>query len=158
MKRLTLDEIVDKEFTIEARGYSVKEVNDFLNEICDELELLQQEKTEMQQRNACVSQQDPAVRPASSVGEASVDNFREILEMAQKVKEETIRKANEDAEMIRAEAQEKADERLASLEDEKKSLERQVEELKKAAAVYRASFESLLQAQQEALEKASDLF
>ena len=47
---------------------------------------------------------------------------------------------------------------FAASVEEKEALTRQVGELKKTAQEYRARFEELLQAQQEALEKASDLF
>ena len=47
---------------------------------------------------------------------------------------------------------------VAGLREEKEQLTRQVTALKTTAADYRAKFEQLLQAQQEAREKASDLF
>ena len=78
--------------------------------------------------------------------------------MARQVKDDTIRKAREDAEAIRAKAETEAAERLDGLEEEQKALKQEVADLKAAAADYRAKFEALLQAQQEALEKASDLF
>ena len=81
-----------------------------------------------------------------------------VQEMARQVKDETIRKAKEDAEAIRAKAETEARERLDGLSEERDALTRQVEELKKVASGYRQQFEALLQAQQEALEKASDLF
>jgi len=81
-----------------------------------------------------------------------------VLALAVQVKEETLRKAREDAEAIRAKAETEASERLDGLSEERQQLENEVAALKKTAADYRASFEALLQAQQEALEKASDLF
>ena len=85
-------------------------------------------------------------------------DFREILEMAQKVKNETIAAAEAKAAAIVAKAEEEAADKLGSLSEEKEKLTDQVEALKTAAAEYRAKFEALLQAQQEAMEKASDLF
>ena len=85
-------------------------------------------------------------------------DFREILEMAQKVKNETIAAAEAKAAAIVAKAEEEAADKLGSLSEEKEKLTGQVEALKTAAAEYRAKFEALLQAQQEAMEKASDLF
>ena len=78
--------------------------------------------------------------------------------MAATVKEETIRKAREDAEAIRLKAQTEASERLEGLAEERERLETEVTALKTAAADYRKKFEELLHAQQEALEKASGLF
>ena len=81
-----------------------------------------------------------------------------MLALAVQVKDEALRKAKEDAEAIRAKAETEAAERLDGLAEERKSLETEVAALRKTAADYRKQFEALLQAQQEALEKASDLF
>ena len=78
--------------------------------------------------------------------------------MAAQVKEETIRKAKEDAEAIRLKAETEAKEQLDGLGAEKESLEQEVKNLKEVAAEYRRRFEELLRAQQEALEKAEGLF
>ena len=68
--------------------------------------------------------------------------------------------ADADAEIqaIRDKAQAQADSQLKNLQNDRDSLTRQVTELKAAAAEYRTRFEALLQAQQEAIEKAADLF
>ncbi len=102
----------------------------------------------------------PAPAPAaqSGISKEEEDSFREVLEMAKKVRDDTIRQAKEDAEAIRARAEAEATDRLDGLNEEKDALTRQVASLKTAAAEYRTKFEQLLQAQQEALEKASDLF
>ena len=63
-----------------------------------------------------------------------------------------------EAEAIRAKAETEASERLDGLNEERDALVKEVADLKAAATDYRAKFEALLQAQQEALEKASDLF
>ena len=55
-------------------------------------------------------------------------------------------------------AQQEADAQLKNLQSERDSLTHQVEALKEAAASYRTKFEALLQSQQEAIEKAADLF
>ena len=103
------------------------------------------------------------VRPSVPAAESSVsredeNKFREILEMAATVKEETIRKAREDAEAIRLKAETEANERLNGLAEEREGLEKEVNALKETAAEYRRQFEELLHAQQEALEKATGLF
>ena len=74
------------------------------------------------------------------------------------MKEETIRKAREDAEAIRLKAETEAGERLNGLVQEQEDLEKEVSALRQAAADYRRQFEELLHAQQEALEKATGLF
>ena len=154
MARITVEEISLKEFSFANKGYNQKEVDDFLDDICDEIERMENEIMDLRQKTTVVRNETPN----STVSAENEQSFREVLAMAVQVKEETIRKAKEDAEAIRAKAETEATEKLDGLSDERKALEAEVEALKKAAADYRAKFEALLQAQQEALEKASDLF
>ena len=159
MARITVDAISSKEFSYESKGYNRKEVDEFLDEICDEMERMEAELKELQQKTTAVREKPAEPAPVKeAVSSKNEESFREILEMAQQVKDETIRKAKEDAEAIRARAEAEASDRLDGLSEERDSLTRQVNELKAAAADYRKKFEQLLQAQQEALEKASDLF
>ena len=156
MERITVELISSKEFNTENRGYNRKEVDEFLDEVCDEMERMEAEIQNLRQKNTAVRESAPAAPAGMSSGDES--RFREILEMAATVKEETIRKAKEDAEAIRAKAEAEATERLEGLNIEKKNLTKEVASLKETAAAYRKQFESLLQAQQKALEEAVDLF
>ena len=131
-------------------------MDNFLDDICEEMERMENEIMELRQKTTAVRPAAPA--PAGSVSAEDENSFREILEMARQVKDDTIRKAREDAEAIRAKAETEAAERLDGLAEEQKTLKQEVADLKAAASDYRAKFEALLQAQQEALEKASDLF
>ena len=155
MERITVDLISSKEFSLESRGYNRQEVDNFLDDICEEMERMETEIKDLRQKTTIVRPAAPAAAAVSSQDESS---FREILEMAKKVKDDTIQKAKEDAEAIRVKAETEARERLDGLSEERDTLTHQVSELKAAAASYRKKFEELLQAQQEALEKAADLF
>ena len=155
MARITVDEISRKEFSFANKGYNQKEVDDFLDDICDEIERMENEIMDLRQKTTAVR---PAVQEDSGISAENEESFREVLALAVQVKEETLRKAREDAEAIRVKAETEANERLDGLSDERKSLEAEVAALKKTAADYRAQFEALLQAQQEALDKASGLF
>ena len=156
MERITVDIIGSKEFSIEAKGYNRKEVDEFLDDICDEMDRMEEEIRSLKQRNA-VERPAPAaaVKPA---GGADAGEFREILEMAKKVKDETILKAREDAEKILADAEKDAKNRMDNLDDERTSLKNEINELKKEAAAYRKKFEDLLASQQEQLKKYAGLF
>ena len=160
MERVTVDLISTKEFSQVSKGYNPKEVDEFLDDICDEMERMEAEIKDLRQQTASVR---PAPAPAPAAANQEPDEeitsqFREILTTAQQVKEETIRKAKEDAEAIRAKAEAEATERLDGLNEERDALTKQITELKATAANYRQQFEQLLQAQQEALEKATNLF
>ncbi|MGN0763732.1 MAG: DivIVA domain-containing protein [Aristaeellaceae bacterium] len=169
--QITVEMIDTKEFKIKPRGYDQQEVDDFLDAIGDEmvrqLDTIQSLQQQLQQARAARPQPQPEAptqvlkpvqpKPAPASAPAS-DSFREILEMAQKVKDETIAEAQRKADAIVEEANTQASARLSNLEKEKESLTREVAALKAAASEYRAKFEALLQAQQEAMEKAADLF
>ena len=156
-QRITVDLISSKEFSTENRGYSRKEVDEFLDEVCDEMERMEAEILELRQKNAAV-RETPAPTAAAGTSANDESRFREILEMAATVKDETIRKAKEDAEAIRAKAEAEASDRLDGLNEEKEALTAELAGLKTAAAEYRKQFEALVQAQQEALKKAAGLF
>ena len=156
MERITSEVIAEKEFTIASRGYKQEEVDTFLDLICEELDRLNNEIQDMRQKTTMVRPSAPAAE--SSVSREDENKFREILEMAATVKEETIRKAREDAEAIRLKAETEANERLNGLAEEREVLEKEVNALKETAAEYKRQFEELLHAQQEALEKATGLF
>ena len=159
MEHITVDLISTKEFSQVSKGYNPKEVDEFLDDICDEMERMEAEIKDLRQKGP-VQQAPKAVQePVSKMPDTeTTEQFREILATAQQVKDETIRKAKEDAEAIRAKAEAEATERLDGLSEERDKLTREISELKTAAASYRKQFEELLQAQQDALEKASGLF
>lgn len=162
--QITIETIESKEFKIKPRGYDQQEVDEFLDAICDEMAAMQDQIQSLQQQLMSAQAKRPAApapaapRPAAPVSPDATSALQEILEMAQKVKAETIAAAEKQAEEIVTKAQEQADAQLSNLQSERDSLTRQVTELKAAAAEYRARFEALLQAQQEAMEKAADLF
>ena len=155
MPRITVDEISRKEFSFANKGYNQKEVDDFLDDICDEMERMESEIMDLKQKTSVVR---PVAPEPAAVSAENEQSFREVLAMAVQVKDETLRKAREDAEAIRAKAETEATERLDGLAEERQALEQEVAALKKTAADYRAQFEALLQAQQEALDKATGLF
>ena len=157
MERITADMIAEKEFSIESKGYNKEEVDTFLDLICEEMDRMNNEIQDLRQKTSIVRPSAPAPE-APTVSREDENKFREILEMAATVKEETIRKAREDAEAIRLKAETEAGERLNGLAGEREELEREVAALKETALAYRRQFEELLHAQQDALEKATGLF
>ena len=165
--QITIEMIETKEFKTKPRGYDPQEVDEFLDAICDEMARQMDEIAALKQQLAAAKAARPAevptqqvrpIMPAAVTRSVPDADFREILEMAHKVKSETIAAAEAKAAEIIANAKEEAAKKLGNLGEEKETLTAQVAALKTAASEYRTKFESLLQAQQEALEKASDLF
>ena len=101
----------------------------------------------------------PAAAPvaAAAAVAAPADAFREILETAQRVKDETIESAKKQAEEILTQAREQAAAGLADLAGQRDSLTQQVDSLRQTAADYRSRFKEMIQAQQEALQGIADI-
>ncbi len=83
MDRITDDVIADKEFSIESRGYNKHEVDTFLDQICEEIDRLNNEVFDLRQKTTMVRPSAPA--EAAGASKESGDRFREILEMAAQV-------------------------------------------------------------------------
>ena len=173
MQQITVEMIETKEFQIKPRGYDQQEVDGFLDDICDEMERMQNEMNELRQQLAdaraaaarpapAVAEEPtravPVVKPAAGPATAISEEFQEILLMAQKVKSETIAEAERKAAEITAEAQKAADAKLQDLSGQRESLLKEIASLKESGKEYRARFEALLGAQKDALEKAKELF
>jgi DivIVA domain-containing protein len=61
MERITVDLISTKEFSSVSKGYDPKEVDEFLDDICDEMERMEAEIKDLQQKTT-------VVRPAAPSG------------------------------------------------------------------------------------------
>lgn len=168
-ERITIEIIESKEFATENGGYSRKEVDRFLDQICDEIANLQDEIDRLNKQLA-VAEARAKMTPAAPVEAAPVvaaaapavaapeSDFREILEMAQKVKNDTIAAAEQKAAEILAGAEEEAKAMLGNLTEEKEALIGQVEGLKQAGVALREKIAAVLKAQQDALDQSQDMF
>lgn len=155
-KRLTITDIETKQFRCEAYGYEQRDVDEFLDCICDEIERLQARIDELSQQleyaRAETRKAEAAggfVTPAAATPDAS---FREILEMAQRVKNQTIADAQLKAEEIVADATAQAAATLGGLESERDRLQATVGALRGKAATYRAAIMNLIAEHQASLE------
>lgn len=159
-ERITIEIIESKEFGTENGGYNRKEVDRFLDQICDEMANLQDEIDSLNRQLAVADARSKMTPPAQEPARSAVPDseFREILEMAQRVKAETIAAAEQKASEIVATAQTEAQAKLGALESEKQNLTAQVEDLKLAGMELREKIAAVLKAQQEALDKSADLF
>ncbi len=156
-KRITVDTILDKKFGNVAKGYNPKEVDNFLDEICDELDrrdaemnALRKQLSDAQASSAAASA--PAFSAAKTsaaqpMSESSADeSFREILEMAKRVKDQTIADAQTKASQILANAEAEAQKQMGDLLAQKDALTKQVDELKASAKAYYEQAQNALNA------------
>ncbi len=160
-KKITINVIESKEFRVAARGYDQREVDAFLDDICDEMERMENQmealKRELAMAKAAPAAQARPVQQEATAGAPATDTFREILEMAQRVKEQTITEAKKQAEQIVSDAQNEITARLGNLEQEKESLTAQVDALRASAQQAREQLAALIKASQDVLDQAKEL-
>ena len=121
---ITIDDIYDKEFALKGGGYDRDDVDQFLDEICDEM-------TNMQEKIAALES---------------------ILLSAQRLADEEVEKAKEKAAQIIKDAEDQASRLVDDAQEEKETLTKNMESLRTAAADYRKSFQELLKKYQDMLD------
>ena len=161
-QKITIEVIETKEFHVAARGYNQHEVDEFLDSICDELERIEAKMAELEQENDRLKNQavpqvkaapyQPPVAPAAPVSAGADGTFREILEMAQRVKDQTIADAKTKAAEIVQNAEIEVKARLGSLNEEKAALEEEMDAIRGSIREYKAKFAGLIASAQEALD------
>lgn len=164
-QKITIEVIETKEFHVAARGYNQHEVDEFLDSICDEMERMEAEMAALQAENDRLKNQavpQPQVREPEPVVTAAPlsgadSTFREILEMAQRVKEQTIADAQAKAAEIVENAEIEVKARLGNLADEKDELEAEVDSLKVAAQEYKVKFAEMIAEAQKMLDAVTQL-
>lgn len=168
-QRITIDTIYKKEFHMVAKGYDHDEVDEFLDLICDELELREKEvadlKAQLEYANAAVRKAEagdgfarPAEKPAAAPQPSAASSATELLEMAQTLKQQIIENAEARAKEIIENAQVDAAARLGGLLDEQKALEESVAGLKDAEKTCKANLAKLVEDCRAALDTVGSLF
>ena len=179
---ISVRDIQEKEFATQAKGgYNVEEVDDFLDEIAEQLSALVRENLELTKH---VGELEGEVETAKKEAEAAAartpdyneqgyfDNLqksmREAMIGAQRIADETRAEAETQAAQIKAEAQALADETLNKAQEESDkitggaqakldALTQQYEALKATAAAFKADYASLIETQTAFLRDKVDL-
>ncbi|MBQ1945994.1 MAG: DivIVA domain-containing protein [Clostridia bacterium] len=164
---ITVAMIEEKEFKTKVRGYDPVEVDEFLDEICDEMVILQDEIASLQARLAQASRQQAYAaplmqRPQPVVAPAPVsnddDSAKKLLERAQRMYDETIKDAEREAARIIANAQAQVvDVEAQKLEGQRDALQQQVNDLRAQTINYRNKLLQLMQDQRDILDSLSSL-
>ncbi|MBQ9263039.1 MAG: DivIVA domain-containing protein [Clostridia bacterium] len=183
---ITVAMIEEKEFKTKMRGYDPVEVDEFLDEICDEMVAMQEEiaslngRLSQASRNAAAYTPVPAPAavpvpaPASAAVPAPVqvqqpeaeskkaeetsESAQKLLSRAQKMYDDIVAEANAKAEEILKNADDRAHTSIAELKEEKEALESEIDMLKAAAKDYKARFLALIKDQQHVLKAENELF
>ena len=181
---ITVAMIEEKEFKTKIKGYDPVEVDEFLDEICDEMVAMQEEiatlNSRLSQANRAAAVYTPVPAPAAvpmpapvpapaqiaqaepqaeqKKSEETSESAQKLLARAQKMYDDMIAEAKEEADRILREANVKADSGVETLKEEKTALEEEIEMLKAAAKDYRARFLALIEDQQHVLKAEGALF
>lgn len=147
-QRITVNDILDKKFSTVAKGFNQQEVDEFLDQICDEFDhrdaemnALRQEIAQLKSAQANGSKTVPQQTRSEA---ATDDSFREILEMAKRVKDQTIADAQTKAAQILANAETEARQQLGDLTKQKEELTAQLNAMKASAKSYYEQAQSAL--------------
>jgi len=157
-----LNDIVTKEFATSVKGYDNREVDEYLDTVADALQRVMNTMVAMNDelqrakmtRPAAAPAPTPMPTPVQTAGDMS--DVEEVLTAAVKLKNSLISEAQNKADAIVAEAEERARNRLGALTDEEKRLEASVSALKQTVAGYRAAIAELIRNEQAALDAMAD--
>lgn len=163
---ITIDDIYDKEFALKGGGYDRDDVDQFLDEICDEMTSMQEKiaslESDLQKAQDELKTAREAVKPAPVVQAQPAaeetpiaktsSTLESILLSAQRLADEEVDKAKEKAAQIIKDAEDQASRLVDDAQEEKEALTKNMETLRTAAADYRKSFQELLKKYQDMLD------
>lgn len=166
---ITVTMIEEKEFKTKVRGYDPVEVDEFLDDICDEMISMQEtiqslrEKLKQQETQPAFTPPLPMAAPAPLAPTPApqqpalphdVESARLLLEKTQLACDETLAHAKKRAEEIIREAEDMVpDPELTELEAQRDRLREEIEGLKGDLHAFRSKFRSLLQTQNDLLDE-----
>ena len=180
---ISVRDIQEKEFAIQAKnGYNVEEVDDFLDEIAEQLAALVRENVELKKQAADLEAEVDAARKAAEEAEKKTPEYneksyfdnlqksmREAMIGAQRIADETKAEAEAQAAQIRAEAEDQANATLnkaqadaeritAGAQAKLANLTEQYEAMKAAAKAFKLDFGNILEAGTALLRDKTNLF
>ena len=168
---ITVSDIEQKEFTYKGAGYDPYDVDQYLDQICDEfvamqdrIDRLEAELAKARQEaevaaNAVKPVQPEVVRAVEAAPVAQTSQTLEnILLSAQKLADGAVEDAKRKADLIVNEAQDKATGILDDAKEEKATLEKGIETLHTAANEFKKNFLTLIDAQRDLLDSNVSLF
>ena len=166
---LTPEDVVSKRFTTTKfrDGYDQDEVDDFLDEVVEEMRRLTKENEEMRSGGAVpvpVSEyQPPKLDVSGSNDESPEESSHNLLALARKLHEqhvsegvakrdELVQEGQETANRLVREAENQVRQELAKLETEKSTVENEIRELKDFETRYRRELREYIEAQLSTLD------
>lgn len=147
---ITPADIENKEFKKEMRGYSIPDVNNFLQEVANCYEKIYQENLAAMDRIAMLTD---AVKQYKSME----DTLKNALSVAKDAGDEIRANAHEQAQVIIKDAETKSAKIINDAAKEVASINYRYEEMKRSIEVFKAKVVSLLNSQLETIKQYSDI-
>lgn len=168
---ITLDTIVNKVFKVVKNGYDNNEVEQFLDEILEEMENREAQTNQLKEQVAQLTKEleearaQLAARPDNSAAVAvpasdsrhSTESFELVLSKAKGAYEEIVNAADSRAEEILAKANEEAASIRSNAQSQISDLTEKLATLRKQTADYYASVKRAIDAQNASLEQIKKL-
>lgn len=142
---LTPLDIENKRFSKTLKGYSVDEVDDFLDQLTEDYEKIYRENSEYKIQMEDVKKELERYKSVEST-------LKDTLIMAQSTAEDLKQNAQSRAEQIIREAQEEAKKAIEEITKEEFETRKRIEDLKRQLKVYKAKMEALLISQLDLLQ------
>jgi len=180
---ISVRDIQEKEFATQAKGgYNVEEVDDFLDEIAEQLAALVRENLALSQQVSGLEADVEAAKKAAAEAESRTPEYnekgyfdnlqksmREAMIGAQRIADETVAEAKAQASQMKADAQTEADATVgkaqrdaekitAEAQNRLTELKEQFETMKAAATSFKADFSRILEEHSTLLKDKMDLF
>jgi len=168
---ITVSDIEQKEFAYKGAGYDPYDVDQYLDQICDEMVAQQdriakleadlaEARKEAELAANAVQPVQPEIKPAEegvSVGKTT-ETLENILINAQKLADGAVEEAKHKADGIVKNAQDKADDILKSATEEKATLEENVKTLRASAEEFKKTFLKMMEDQKKLIDGNAPLF
>lgn len=177
---ISVKDIQEKEFSRQKRdGYMVEEVDDFLDQIADQLSVLIRENMALAEKlKAAESAPAPLFAPAAPApvvpapaapsADPAYDEpsyfknlelaMRDTLVGAQRIADDTVADARKKAQQLVSAAEEQAAQIAASAKAEAETVKAEAEGIRKSISGYRTAFRRLVEGQVKILKDTESLF
>ncbi len=167
---ISVKDIKEKDFTAQKHGYAIEEVDDFLDEIAEQVSELIKENLLLKDRLA-KAESTPPPAPVVIQKESAKPDFddegyfknlesamRESLINAQRIAEETKKKADKEAEESVSAARAKAEALTTEAKNEVDAMKAEAQSMREMIAKYRTDFRALIEEQIKVLKTRESLF
>ena len=168
---ITVEEIRNKDFATEAKGYNRDEVDDFLDELAQQTEELAKDYNALKEENEKLASELAGAKQAAETAPVKLEKednlptfnepsyfknlettLRETLISAQRIADETIDDARKKARRIVSEAEEQAQAINEQAQQKLAETRADYENVKNAGETYHANFTKLLEEQMKLLK------